>query len=423
LLESIAMDYIRTPSKSAFKSRKVLIVAVSAFLLIAIGGLLSLDFTTQRVDRSKLTISTVKRGALEIKVNANGQLVPRNVEYIASQVNGRVAKTFVKPGDAVKPGTLLVQLENPQLVASEEEARSAWEGALNEAKAARADLHAELLAQQSVLTQAKFAMERAQVRLDAESKLVGQGIISEIDYENSKLNLAQTKQQYALEQERFSAIRNNVNVQIDVRQSRANELAKAYERARDQVANLKIVSTIDGVVQELSVDVGQQMQPGAPIGRVAQPGALYAELRVPAREATEVQAGQKVIVDTRNGTIDGVVSRIDPAVRDGVVIVDVDLPGKMPQGARPQLQVEGIIYIAQLSDALYVGRPAYVKSNASLPVYLLDRGENYAERTVFASGKVSLDHVQVLSGLKEGDRIITSETGEWQGKERILLSE
>jgi multidrug efflux pump subunit AcrA (membrane-fusion protein) len=417
------MDYARNQKKSALRNPKLLLGVIAVALVASLVAFVGVDFSTQRVDRSKLAISEVKRGALEIKVNANGQLVPRNVEYIASQVNGRVAKTFVKAGDAVRPGTVLVQLENPQLVASEEEAKSAWEGALNEAKAARADLRAELLAQQSVLTQAKFAMERAQVRLAAETKLVGQGIISEIDFENSKLNVAQTRQQYALESERFEAIRNNVNVQIDVRQSRANELAKAYERARDQVASLRVVSSIEGVVQDLSVDVGQQMQPGAPIGRIAQPGELYAELRVPAREATELQTGQKVLVDTRNGTIDGVVSRIDPGVREGVVIVDVDLKGKMPQGARPQLQIEGIVYIAQLPETLYVGRPAYVKPDAQITVYRLDESGNYAVRTPIRAGKVSLDYLQVISGLAEGDRIITSETGEWRNNEKILLEE
>ncbi len=421
LRQANTMDYARPKKKTLFKNRKLLI-AIGVVALLAGGvGLASIDFTTQRVDRSKVTIDTVKRGALEIKVNANGQLVPRNVEYIASQVNGRVAKTFVKPGDIVKAGTVLVQLENPQLVASEEEAESAWEGAVNEAKAARADLHAELLTQQSVLTQAKFAMERAQVRLDAEAKLAGQNIISAIDYANSKLNVAQTKQQYALELERFNAIRDNVNVQIEVRQSRANELAKALERAKDQVSNLQIVSSIDGVVQDLSVDVGQQMQPSAAIGRIAQPGELYAELRIPAREATDVQTGQKALIDTRNGVIEGTVSRIDPAVRDGTVIVDVDLKGTMPQGARPQLQVEGIVYIAQLPNTLYVGRPAYVKSNAEITVYKLDDSGRYASRSPIRAGKVSLDYLQVLSGLKEGDRIITSETGEWRSKDRILL--
>lgn len=416
------MDHVRAKPKSRFSKRAILIaVAVCALL----GGgitLARIDFSTQRVERRKVTIDTVKRGLLEVKVHANGQLVPRNVEYIASQVNGRVAREVVKPGDVVKAGDVLVELANPQLVASADEARSAWEGAVNEAKATEAEQRANLLNQEAVLTQAKFDMQKAQGRLAAETKLLGRGIVSEIDYDNSKLTVAQTTEQYALEQNRFKAIRDNVKVQIDVKQSRVDELARALDRARDQVDSLRIVAGIDGVVQEISVDVGQQLQPGAPVGRIAQPDQLYAELRVPAREATEVQIGQNVTVDTRNGTVEGTVTRVDPAVTNGTVIVDVDLKGAIPAGARPQLPVEGVVFLSQLPDTLYVGRPAYVKSNAAIAVYKLEAGGAYATRVPIQAGKVSLDYLQVMAGLEAGDRIITSETGEWQGKERILLN-
>lgn len=416
------MDHVRAKPKSRFSKRAILIaVAVCALL----GGgitLARIDFSTQRVERRKVTIDTVKRGLLEVKVHANGQLVPRNVEYIASQVNGRVAREVVKPGDVVKAGDVLVELANPQLVASADEAKSAWEGAVNEAKATEAEQRANLLNQEAVLTQAKFDMQKAQGRLAAETKLLGRGIVSEIDYDNSKLTVAQTTEQYALEQNRFKAIRDNVKVQIDVKQSRVDELARALDRARDQVDSLRIVAGIDGVVQEISVDVGQQLQPGAPVGRIAQPDQLYAELRVPAREATEVQIGQNVTVDTRNGTVEGAVTRVDPAVTNGTVIVDVDLKGAIPAGARPQLPVEGVVFLSQLPDTLYVGRPAYVKSNAAIAVYKLEAGGAYATRVPIQAGKVSLDYLQVMAGLEAGDRIITSETGEWQGKERILLN-
>lgn len=416
------MDYTRPKSKKILSRRMLVIAAGACVLLTTVIALARIDFSTQRVGRDRVTLDTVKRGMLEIKVRANGQLIPRNVEYIASQVTGRVARAAVKPGDVVKTGDVLVELGNPQLVASADEAESAWEGAVNEAKATEAEQRANLLNQESVLTQAKFDMQKAQGRLAAETKLFGRGIVSEIDYDNSKLTVAQTTEQYALEQNRFKAIRDNVKVQLDVKQSRVDELAKALSRARDQVANLRIVAGIDGVVQEISVDVGQQLQPGAPIGRIAQPDQLYAELRVPAREATEVQIGQNVMVDTRNGTADGTVTRVDPAVTDGTVIVDVDLKGGIPAGARPQLPVEGVVFLSQLPDTLYVGRPAYVKSNASIVVYKLDPGGAYATRVPIQAGKVSLDYLQVLGGLEAGDRIITSETGEWQSKERILLN-
>jgi HlyD family secretion protein len=415
------MDHVRIRKKT-FLGKRALIAAAAIFVAVGFFVLVNIDFTTQRVERSKIALDAVKRGKLEIKVNANGQLVPRNVEYMASQVTGRVAKVIVKPGDVVKAGALLVELDNPQLVASSEEAKSAWEGAVNEAKAAQAELRANLLTQEAILTQAKFTLQRAQVRLAAEDKLAGQRIISEIDYQSSKLNVAQAIEQLALEQNRFNAIRDNIEVQLDVRQSRANALARALDRAEDEVGNLHILAGIDGVVQDISVDVGQQLQPGAAIGRIAQPDQLYAELRVPAREATEVRAGQAVVIDTRNGTIDGVVARVDPAVIQGTVIVDVDLAGDIPAGARPQLPVEGVVFLSRLQDTLYVARPTYVKSNSVMSVYKLDESGDYAERVSIRAGKISIDYLQVLSGLKEGDRIIVSETGEWQNKERILLN-
>jgi len=174
-------------------------------------------------------------------------------------------------------------------------------------------------------------------------------------------------------------------------------------------------------VQAITVEVGQQLQPGSPIGRIARQDQLYAELKVPAREATLVQAGQKALVDTHNGTVNGIVTRVDPGVTDGTVVVDVELEGALPAGARPQLQVEGVVYVSQLPNTLYVGRPSYVKNEATITVYKLDAAGHYATKTTIKTGKVSLNYMQVLEGLQAGDRIITSEIGEWQGKDRILL--
>ena len=167
-----------------------------------------------------------------------------------------------------------------------------------------------------------------------------------------------------------------------------------------------------------AVGLERPQRPSIPIAAQEQ---LYAELKVPAREATQVQAGQKVVVDTRNGTVDGVVTRVDPGVTDGTVVVDVDLQGALPAGARPQLQVEGTVYISQLPHTLYVGKPSYVKNDAEIAVYKLDPDGRYATRVNIKAGKVSLNYLQVLQGLEPGDRIITSEIAEWQGQDRILL--
>ncbi len=398
------------------------IIGAVAIALISGGVMLAnIDFSTQRVDRTKLSIETVQRGTMEIKVAANGQLVSKKIEELAARVPGRVAKADIKPGAVVQAGQLLVELTNPQLIAGAEEAQSAWEGAVAELQAAEAELQTNMLNQEVLLTQVQLNLEKAQLKAEADTVLAREQLIPEIELKRSRLDVIQLTKAYAIEGSRLQKIRDNIRVQLSVRKSRVAQLERALERARTQAADLKVVAGISGIVQAINVEVGQQLQPGSPIGRIARQDQLYAELKVPAREATQVQAGQKVIVDTRNGTVDGIVTRVDPGVTDGTVVVDVDLHGALPAGARPQLAVEGTIYISQLPNTLYVGKPSYVKNDAAISVYKLDPAGRYAARVTIKAGQVSLNYLQVLQGLQAGDRVITSEIGEWQGQERILL--
>lgn len=415
------MDRVINKTKTSAIKRMAIIAALASVLISGGVMLASIDFSTHRVDKTTLSIETVQQGTMEIKVGANGQLLSRRIEQLAAQVPGRVAKSDIKPGAVVQVGQVLVELTNPQLTASAEEAQSAWEGAVAELQAAEAELQTNMLNQEVVLTQVRFGAEKARAKTDADEALARNGLISGVELKRSQLDSTQLKETYGIEASRLKKLRDNIQVQLSVRKSRVAQLARALERARTQVADLKVVAGISGVVQAINVDVGHQLQPGSPIGRIAQQDQLYAELKVPAREATQVQAGQKVLVDTRNGTVNGVVARVDPGVTDGTVVVDVDLQGALPEGARPQLQVEGTIYISQLPNTLYVGKPSYVKNDAAIAVYKLDPAGRYATRTTIKAGRISLNHIQVQHGLQAGDRIITSEIGEWQDHERILL--
>ena len=415
------MDRVRQKSKVSQIKRPAFVAALGISL---VGGgvmLASIDFRTQRVDRTKVSIATVQRGTMEIKAAANGQLLSRRIEQLAARVPGRVARADIKPGAVVEAGQVLVELANPQLTASAEEAQSAWEGAVAELQAAEAELQTNLMNQEVVLTQLQFNSEKAKAKADADQALSQNGLISDIELNRSKLDLAQLKKTYEIEASRLNKLRNNVGVQLSVKRSRVTQFARAFDRARTQTSDLSVTAGISGIVQAIHVEVGQQVQPGSPIGRIAQQDQLYAELRVPAREATQVGIGQKVVVDTRNGLVEGVVARVDPGVTDGTVVVDVDLRGPLPPGTRQQLQVEGVIYISRMQNTLFVSKPAYVKNDAAIAVYKVDPNGRYASRVTIQAGKVSLHHLQVLGGLKAGDQIITSEDGEWQGQERILL--
>ncbi len=415
------MDRVRTrpevyPYKRAAIVAAAIVAATSGGVMLA-----NIDFRTQRVDSTKLSIETVQHGTMEIKVAANGRLVSRNIEQLAARVSGRVARADIKPGAVVEAGQLIVELANPQLTASAEEAQSALEGATAELQSGEAELQTNLMNQEVVLTQVRFNAEKAKAKADADEALARNGLISGVELRRSQLDLSQLRATADIETRRLEKLRGNVQVQLAVKRSRVAQLARALERARAQATDLNVTASISGIVQAIDVEVGQQLQPGSPIGRIARQDQLYAELEVPAREATQVRIGQSVVVDTRNGTVNGVVSRVDPGVTNGTVIVDVDLRGPVPAGARPQLPVEGVVYISRLPRTLYVGRPAYVKNDSDITVYKLDPAGRYATRTTVKAGRVSLNYMQVIAGLQAGDRIITSEIGEWQGQEKILL--
>ena len=415
------MDRARTKSKASQLKRPA-IIAVIAVTLVSGGVMLAnIDFSTKRVDRTTLSIETVRQGTMEIKVAANGQLLSRDIEQLAARVSGRVVKADLKPGAVVEVGQVLVELSNPQLTAAADEAQSEYEGAVAELQSAEAELETSVMNQEVVLTQVRFNAEKAKAKAEADEALARNQLISQIELRRSQLDLAQLRETAKIEAGRIKKLRENIPVQLSVRKARVSQLARALERARTEAADLRVVAGIGGIVQAIDVEVGQQLQPGSPIGRIARQEQLYAELKVPAREATQVRSGQKVVVDTRNGTVDGVVTRVDPGVTDGTVVVDVDLQGALPAGTRPQLPVEGIVYIARLPNTLYVGKPAYVKNDSDLAVYKLDPAGRYATRVRIRAGQVSLNYLQVLQGLQAGDQIITSEIGAWQDQQRILI--
>ncbi|QYF93462.1 HlyD family efflux transporter periplasmic adaptor subunit [Massilia sp. PAMC28688] len=419
--ERSSMDRARPESIRRSRSRVLRYVIPGVAVAGIAISLFFVDFNTVRVERSKLAISAVERGTLEIKVRGSGQLLPRTIESIGAQVNGRVLKKHVQPGDVVKAGQLVLELSNPQAVARADEAQSAWQGALTDLGATESELKTDLLNQEIALTQARFNLQSAQLQLEAETELKAANLVSGVDYKRTQLNVAQLKRALEIGQDRVNAIRANIKMKVAVSQARVTELARALERARNDVNNLKIVAGIDGIVQVLRADIGQELTAGQPIGQIAQPNSLYAELRVPARDAAEVQVGQEVLVDTHNGTVRAQVTRVDPAIANGTVVVDAALKGPLPSGARPQLAIDGDIYLARLPNALFVRKPSYAQAGSPVSVFKLDSSGDYADKVVIRSGKLSLTLMQVLDGLKAGESIITSESGDWQNKDRIRI--
>lgn len=416
------MDIVRKKSKTALVKKVAFATGSIALLLYGAISIANIDFESRRVDRDTLLVGTVERGDLEIRISANGELLPKDLELISAQVEGRVARVYVAPGDEVTAGQLLAQLSNPQLVNAAEEAVSAWEGSVADLKGFEVELENQLLNQESAALQVQFAFEKARLEEEAKRTLAEQSIIPEIEFRQIQLDVEQLRQTIVIEQKRLQQSQDNMKTLLAVREARVTQLARALDRANDRVNNLNIVAGIEGMVQELDLELGQQLILGSPIGRLARQELLYAELRVPARQAGEVVIGQKVLVDTRNGKVNGSVSRIDPGVTEGTVIVDVEIHDQLPRGARPQLQVEGIIYVAQIADALHVGRPTFIRTDAEVTIYKLDAAGEYAQRVNVRMGRASVNRVEIVNGLVPGDRVILSDSSDWQDHDRVLLN-
>ena len=384
----------------------------------------SLDFTSLRVDRENLRIGIVVRGEFEIKVSGNGTLEPVNVESLASRVAGRVTQIHLKPGAQIEQGQPLVSLSNPTLITALEDARAALTGGRARLTARQGELEAQQLDLRAAVLSAKFAWQSSDLELRAETKLMAlpNPPITKIQYQRTQLEVAQRRETLAIERERMALTQKNVQAQLAAEQAQVSQLEKALEQANTDVEALTLRAGMSGIVQSLPLEIGQQVSAGSQVARIANQQQLYAELEIPATQASELAVGQTVEVDTRNGVVEGSISRVDPSVINGTVVVDVSLPNELPKGSRPALRVDGIIYITRLSNTLSVGKPSYVKEDSRTQLFRLDAQGRYAERIAVNLGKASVNRIQVVDGLKPGDRIILSDSRDWQDRDKINLN-
>lgn len=384
-------------------------------------ALATMDFSTRRITRDEVLIGTVAHGDLAITVAANGILLAREIEMISAKVEGTAIRIHVRPGDSVSAGQVLVDLDNPLLEANVESSQFALDGANADLVSNRITIENQILNLESALIQSRFALEKARLELEAKRRLSINGVISRIEFQQIELDVQQKEQLVAIEAQRLQKSQENQGSQLAVLRSGVQQAEQSLARARTEQANLQVRSSMAGVVQEMGIDFGQRLRPGEQLGRIARQDLLYAQLNVPSLQAGELATGQRVVLNTRSGLVEGAISRIDPAVINGTVLVDVNLSSALPAAARPELAVEGTIYIAEIHDTLYVQRPATSRSHARQIVFRLDAQGEYAERTTVEIGRVSVNHAQIVDGLREGDRIILSDSSDWQDQSRVLL--
>jgi len=416
------MDIARPELKKKKRRRQYIIGgAVAACLLVAVAGLAALGPAIPSVERSSVLVDQVKRGELLREVRGPGTLVPKEIRWIAAETAAHVEHIVIKPGAIVKPDTVILELANPEVDDQLLAAKTAVTAAQSDLAAKRTDLNSKLLDEQSQHAQAKSEYETARMQAEAEKPVAEKGVIPAVQYKKSLVVLEQSKNKMDLEEQRVGEFRRNIESQLAAEKARLDQLIATRELRQRQADALHVRAGIDGILQQVPVEEGQQVSAGVNLARVARPGELMAELRIAETQAKDVALGQPVKVDTRNGIIEGKVLRVDPAVQNGTVQVDVDLEGKLPPGARPDLSVDGTVEIERLPDVLYVGRPAFGQSDSEVRLFKLDQGGDVASRVPVELGKSSVNLIQIVKGLNVGDRVILSDTSAFDQHDRVRL--
>jgi multidrug efflux pump subunit AcrA (membrane-fusion protein) len=411
------MDIARTRNKIVGIKRYWIPLSVGAALLIAIGISRVVGSSAYSVDSDKIIVGEVKQGDFSVQVRGIGTLAPKNIQWLAANVDGHVERINVEAGAEVRKGDVIVTLSNPKLHNMLEESRWEIEAQEKENRAAEMGLESQLADVRAEASNAELEYQGAKLKLDAEGKLVGQGIVSRITYEQSSLAVQQAQRRIASKRERVSKMQANLMSMMDAHKARMNKLQKAHEQIQRQIDDLQVHASIDGVVQEMELKLGQQVVQGTQVARVAPHGDLIALLDVQEFQVRDIAVGQAVTIDTRSSKVAGKVTRIDPAVVNGVVKVEVTFNGALPSEARPDLSVEGVIDVARKANTMFVDRPSFAQSFSTATLYVLD-GDT-AMATKVQLGRASTRQIEVVKGLKPGDRVVVSDTSAWEGQHRV----
>lgn len=416
------MDIQRKAGKTGKWVRRLAALAGLAGLVLAAVILLPrIKPAMPVVEKSAVWIDTVQRGPMLRQVRGVGVLTTEDVSWVPALTPGRVKRILVRAGTVVSADTEILELSNPELEETAVDARMQLRAAEAELKSLRVQLESQQLSQQAVEASVLSDYDQARLQADVNRELSKDGLISNVEMELSRMRSEELKTRHNIEKQRLAIGASAMAARLDVQQARVEQCRAQCRIKEEQLAALRVRAGLDGVLQEISVEAGQQVALGANLARVANPGRLKAEIRVPENQARDVAIGQSAVVDTRNGVIAGKVSRIDPSVRNGTVTVDIALTGELPKGARPDLSVDGAIELMRLADAVYVGQPTLAQENGTTVVYRLAPDGATAAKVPVSFGRVSVNVIEVLRGLQPGDRVILSDLTRCGDAERIQL--
>lgn len=410
------------PRQQKPKRRRYLYLGggIGAIVLTTV-ALSQLEPAAPSVDRAVVWTDTVRRGPMVRQVRGPGNLVPEQIRYITTLTPGRVDRVLLRPGVAVDSGTVLLELSNPDVHIQALQADQQLTAAEAQLVSLRADLENQRLTQEASVAMVRSEYAEARRQLKANEELAEGGLVPSLELSRLRDRAAEFEVRLDVERKRLELFAGTIEAQLEVQRQQVTRLRAIAEFQRNQIASMTVRAGSAGVLQELSLEVGQWVMPGMSLAVVVQPGRLKAVVRIPETQAKDVVLNQRATIDTRNGLISGRVRRIDPAVVNGTVAVDVELEGELPPGARPDLSVDGTIEVERLDDVLYVGRPAYGQAESTVGLFRLDPGGKGAVRVSVRLGRSSVNAIEVRDGLQPGDVVILSDMSTWDSHERVRL--
>ena len=396
------------------------VAALTAVAVITV-GVSRLEPAAPRVDRDTIYLDTVQRGPMVRQVRGTGTLVPEQIRWIPATTDGTVERIVIRPGALVTPDAVIVELTNPELEQTTLEARLNLDAAEARYSNRQVEVERELLNQRAVLATLEAQLKTAQLQADADEQLFAQGLVSSLQLQQSQAAEQEFATRYALEQERLQMASDTVEAQLAVERAEVDRVQTLYELRRQQVDDLHVRAGMPGVLQQVPLEEGQRVTIGTNLARVGDPTVLKAELRIAETQTKDIQIGQSAAIDTRNGVIPGHVTRIDPAVENGTVTVDVALDGALPRGARPDLTVDGTIELERMDDVLFVGRPVFGQEESIVSLFTVEPDGMHATRTRVSLGRASVNTIEVLDGLQPGDRVVLSDMSTWDQFDRVRI--
>jgi len=422
ILESV--DIARPEFKQQKRRKQLVIGAIALVVLVLVTvGVARLKPAAPSVERSTVWTDSVKQGNMLRQVRGLGSLIPSQefTRQIPAETDATVIRIRVLPGTEVKADTVLMEMTNPATEQAALDADLQLRAAEAEYESLRVKLESDLMTQKASAATVTQDYSQAKLQAETDKALYDLGVISGIAYKASKGKSDELTTRNSLEEQRLTIAQKAILAQLRQQEAKVDQMRTLAQLRRKQLNDLKVKAGIDGMLVDMPMQVGQRVAPGTMLARVIQPNHLIAELKIAETQARDVQIGEPATVDTHNGVVNGTVMRVDPGVSNGTVTVDVKITDDLPKGARPDLSVDGTIDLEKLDNVLFVGRPAFGQESSTISLFKLDPDGKGAVRVPVKVGRASVNSIQVLEGLHQGDTVILSDMSRWDNTDRIRL--